>query len=817
VTHVLHLVEDAAQAAAVDAAFREAAPHVDLTVCGTPLQLRERFAGCRPCLGVVMDDRVAGGALAPLVRHLRAEDAAVPLILVSDLEGDAAQARRALAGVDHVVPREAVAVIPTLLAELRAAAESPAPRLRALVAGAGTVLPSVLAGCRRADLTMVALDGSAADPAWTSADVLVLVSSSTGEQAAVALLHFRRIHPTLPVVVVAEERLRDGFLRLDAFDSVPPSAGVDRFEEAIERAARVRRVLVEAGQVRAREARLRAMVERLPSGVVVASADGTVMAANLAALALMGLGAATDAVGRPFASLVRFDDPETGALPAPAPGTAPATLRVAARNDASRRMEARITSHLRDEATPVLLVSLTEASGAAAGGQATDDTAPRQDTTPDDDGAALEGRLGALARELATAQEARSQLAAELDEARAQFADVSARRTMLEQWNADLDALRAADQATIAALRAELDAARRAAEQQFRGDTAASEAHVLVPGTGDADSAAWALEAAGVGTLLTSPAGEMLGCNGTGARLCGYPAAAAVPPGGRVPEVLRTHGLPGPDEDRRSFEVCFEGADGLLQWVLGSAVREESDAGDPPVVRWHLVDRSETHRSASRGRFLRRMDEVAHLLTTAADACATSAPEAGGTTVAEPTGAGDVLRQLARFAHSRGRRPAVVEVGGVVTSMAPVLSRLAGEDASLELAPGAGDARVHADPAEVEDLLVQMVMAGRDVLPAGGAIVLATRTAASETMEGATRMHRPEAVIALAARGLGCTPMTVPAPVTEAVARLGGRLAATHEPGRATHLLVKLVPVLRLAGEGAPAGASRQPDEQAVR
>lgn len=881
-THVLHLAEDPSQAAALEAAFRELAPQVHVTSCGTPLQLRERFAAARPCHGVVMDDRVAGAALAPLVRHLRAEDATVPLILVTDLEGDAAAARRALAGVDHVVPRDGgAAIVPTLLSEMRAAGDTGASRLRVLVAGAGAVLPPVLAGCQRAELISVALDagtqaGAVGDPEWSTADTLVLVSSSTGEQVAVALQRFRRLHPTMPVVVVADERLREGFLRLDAFDCVPPAAGVERFEDALERASRLRRVLVENNQLRAREARLKSIVENLPDGIVLTTAEGVVLAANVAALSLLGLRVASEAVGRPLTTFVSVTDPAgTDGLPALAAGDAPTTLQLEARQADGRRLVAHVAPHQRDASTVVLLMVVRGQAADPAGS-----TAPAMDTAvegdPGCDQADANSRRAELEQQLEAAREALSQagqacerlqqdaadarelldrerqawrdanhgtdderarLSAALDDARAQLADMVARRATLEQWNAELDALRARDQATLAALRAELDLARTSSAAASpplpvgenaadRGD--APECFPEMPPS-ESDAVRWAFEAAGIGVVETTASGEILGCSDAAARLCGHPDATTVREGQRLPDALLASGLPpAGSAGSHRFEVCFQTPDGLLHWVLGSATWHQTPA-ESSGLQWLLVDRSEHHRSALRTRFLRHMEGVTHILSSAAAECTSLVRESAATADSQGPGAvppdsperranesappspahaalqrvDTLLRQLTRFAQTRARRPVVLPVNAVLVSLAPMLSWLAGEDASCDIGQAPDDLRINADPADLEDLLAKMVMAGRDGLPAGGTLTLRAGTVQVDAADGGVPLYRTEAELTVTTEGFDCQAITVPPALAETVVRLGGRMVATHQPGRSARLSVRLAPVLGAAREAA--------------
>ena len=340
-----------------------------------------------------------------------------------------------------------------------------------------------------------------------------------------------------------------------------------------------------------------------------------------------------------------------------------------------------------------------------------------------------------------------------------------------------------------------------------------------VPEPGDTR---WAFEAAGIGVAETTASGEILSCSGAAARLCGYPDASALGAGCRLPDALLAFGgLAVASSGARRFEVCFQTPDGLLRWVLGSARWHQVAPSAPPVLQWLLVDRSEYHRSVLRARFVRHMETVTRLLPSAAADCTALVGELAAT-VEDPsldrpasTRAGNapsahaalqrvqaVLEQLARFAQTRARRPIVLPVNAALVSLAPMLSWLAGEDSRCDISRSTDELRINADPADLEDLLARMVMAGRDCLPAGGTLTLRAGTTRADASEGGVPVHRAEAAVTLTAQGYGCEPVAVPAALTETVARLGGRAVATHDPGHAARLSVLLVPVLGAVESG---------------
>jgi PAS domain-containing protein len=615
-----------------------------------------------------------------------------------------------------------------------------------------------------------------------------------------ALQRFRRLHPTLPVVVVAEERFREGFLRLDAFDCVPPVAGAERLEDVLERAARMRRVLDENTQLRAREARLKSIVENLPEGVVLTAADGVVLAANLAALALLGLRTAAEAVGQPLTTFVAVQD--AAGLPTPTPGDPPTTLRLEALNTTGRRLVARVAPHQRDETTCVSLIVLREEAI---------DPATSAASTTESAGVCQEGAEPALASRTAelegllqAAGEARTQAEQACERLRQEAAQA---RDALER---ERQAWRNADPAE--------DAHRRLADTVEDAPTEFGD-------NTDSDAMRWAFEAAGVGVALTTANGEIISCSDAAARLCGHPDPTTFEGNWRLPGALLAAGVPPvASTGRHRFEVCFQTPDGLLRWLLGSVAWRQPAPSSPVALQWLLVDRSEHHRATQRSRFVRHMEGVTSLLTAAAADCKAlvgEAAEVPGSDLHLSSGTGApplraalervqaVLDELARFAQTRARRPVVLSVNAALASLAPMLSWLAGEDTTLDIGCEPDEVRINADPADIGDLLAKMVMAGRDCLPAGGMLTLRVAAPRVDAVDDGVPVHRAEAALTLTARGYACEPITVPGALAQTVARLGGRVVVAEEARHSARLSVLLVPVLGAVTDGPGADSDR--------
>ena len=90
-----------------------------------------------------------------------------------------------------------------------------------------------------------------------------------------------------------------------------------------------------------------------------------------------------------------------------------------------------------------------------------------------------------------------------------------------------------------------------------------------------------------------------------------------------------------------------------------------------------------------------------------------------------------LTRQLLAFGRKQLLRPQDFDLNAVVERMIGMLERLIGADIQLSLALGTGIGRVFADPAQVEQVVVNLVMNARDAMAAGGKLTIRTRPAES--------------------------------------------------------------------------------------
>ena len=88
-----------------------------------------------------------------------------------------------------------------------------------------------------------------------------------------------------------------------------------------------------------------------------------------------------------------------------------------------------------------------------------------------------------------------------------------------------------------------------------------------------------------------------------------------------------------------------------------------------------------------------------------------------------------LTQQLLSFSRRQVVAPAEIDVNELVTELEKMLARLIGENVRLRTVSRAADAWIRADRGQMEQVLVNLVVNGRDAMPAGGTIVIETARA----------------------------------------------------------------------------------------
>lgn len=98
-----------------------------------------------------------------------------------------------------------------------------------------------------------------------------------------------------------------------------------------------------------------------------------------------------------------------------------------------------------------------------------------------------------------------------------------------------------------------------------------------------------------------------------------------------------------------------------------------------------------------------------------------------------------LTRQLLAFSRKQLLAPRVLDLNTLVHDMEKLLQRVIGEGIRIAIQPAAARARVLADPSQLEQVLLNLGVNGRDAMPAGGTLRIATEDVALTLDEIAAR------------------------------------------------------------------------------
>jgi CheY-like chemotaxis protein len=103
--------------------------------------------------------------------------------------------------------------------------------------------------------------------------------------------------------------------------------------------------------------------------------------------------------------------------------------------------------------------------------------------------------------------------------------------------------------------------------------------------------------------------------------------------------------------------------------------------------------------------------------------------------------AATLTRQLLAFSRQQVLQPRVLDLNETVRGIGPLLDRLLGEAVTLELRTDEALGAVTADPAQVEQVLLNLVVNARDAMPNGGRLQIETGNVVADA--DFARLHHP--------------------------------------------------------------------------
>jgi len=209
----------------------------------------------------------------------------------------------------------------------------------------------------------------------------------------------------------------------------------------------------------------------------------------------------------------------------------------------------------------------------------------------------------------------------------------------------------------------------------------------------------------------------------------------------------------------RAFQAEYRVArkDGRIIWVSDSAVVLRGSDG-MPLMEGIIVDITERKQLEGQLQQSRRMEAVGRLAGGIAHdfnnlltiikgytELATQRQEVPSAVRADiehiedaSERAAGLVRQLLAFSRKQVLQPKNLDLNASVLGLEKLLKRLIGEDIEMKTIVAAGLGTIKADPAQVEQVLMNLVVNARDAMPTGGRIIVETsnvdldRTYASE-------------------------------------------------------------------------------------
>ena len=150
--------------------------------------------------------------------------------------------------------------------------------------------------------------------------------------------------------------------------------------------------------------------------------------------------------------------------------------------------------------------------------------------------------------------------------------------------------------------------------------------------------------------------------------------------------------------------------------------------------------------------------------------------------------AAGLTRQLLAFSRQQVLQPRVMNINAAIGEVEKMLRRIIGEDIELETSLASDLAAINADPGQLEQILMNLVVNARDAMSDGGRVCISTSNVDPRTqsaLSAPSAAGGPYVVLSVSDTGSGMTP--------EVKRRLFEPFFTTKAPGRGTGLGLSMV------------------------
>ena len=315
------------------------------------------------------------------------------------------------------------------------------------------------------------------------------------------------------------------------------------------------------------------------------------------------------------------------------------------------------------------------------------------------------------------------------------------------------------------------------------------------------------------GVFRSTPEGRFLDCNDAFAEMFGYsreellelPAHVLYPGGQEERDTRRAAFLR--TRQATDMEMCYRSKDGLPVWVIQNVVAVK-DADGKDVTEGTLVDISERRDLEEKLRQSQKMEAIgrlaggiAHdfnnLLTVIAGYSRLLMEHLQNDRLAHgqikkieeaAERAASLTQQLLAFSRKQVLQPKVINLNVLVENLGSLLQRLIGEHIELQTTTASDLGQVKADAAQMEQVIMNLVVNARDAMSEGGRLTLET---ANVELDDSYALDHPDVtpgsyvMLAVSDTGAGMAP--------EIQARIFEPFFTTKELGRGTGLGLSMV------------------------